>query len=274
MTRLRHIPAFPILLALCFALIWFQDTGWTKSFVNTLPVLAALPLFLWLGRPWQLAKPPAPLSRHPLLVGVLLFALGLLTGIAFFPALGWSALLWSWLSPRLAPGARSKITKLLPLSVMAFPWLLLDGRPVGWWFRLTGAQATEGVFGLFQLEVFRQGTRLLVAHLPVDVAPACSGLNTLQAMLIAGIVLAFLELGNHPLYWLCLPLLIAAAWMANTLRIIVITGTALVYGPKTAQGIFHTLGGWVVLMVMFLLCMGAFRLMAAHLPLVTGQHPE
>ncbi|SCY30157.1 exosortase/archaeosortase family protein [Desulfoluna spongiiphila] len=270
MNRTRRLPVMPLLLTLCFVLIWLQDTGWSQSLSDTLPVLAALPLFYWLGRPWNLAAEPSPPSAPFLVTGIALFALGVITGIALFPALGWTAFLWSWLSPRLATEARARVSKLLPLPVMAFPWLLLDGRPVGWWFRLTGAEATEGVFTLLRLDVLRQGTRLLVENLPVDVAPACSGLNTLQAMLIAGIALAFLELGETRLYWVCLPLLAAAAWMANTLRIIAITSTALVFDPETAMGIFHTLGGWMVLVVMFLLCLGAFRLMAPHAPTDTG----
>lgn len=274
MNLLRNIPVLPFLLTICFPLIWLQDTGWTKALSDTLPVLAALPLFIWLGWPWSLASGPHPPSKRPLLVGMLLFALGLLTGIALFPALGWTALFWSWLSPRLAPGAKEKTKKLMPLPVMAFPWLLLDGRPVGWWFRLTGAEATEGVFTLFQLDVLRQGTRLLVETLPVDVTPACSGLNTLQAMLIAGIAIAFLELGESPRYWVCLPLLVIATWVANTLRIIAITATALIHGPDTAEGIFHTLGGWVVLVMIFLICMGAFRLMAPRKTFDTEQSPE
>ena len=274
MRWLRRIPVLPTLLMICFPLIWFQDTGWTNTPSDILPALAALPLFVWLGRPWNLAPGPQFPSARPLLVSILLFALGLFTGIALFPALGWTALLWSWLSPRLDAEARKKAKKLLPLSVMAFPWLLLDGRPVGWCFRLTGAEATEGVLRLFQLDVLRQGTRLLVETLPVDVAPACSGLNTLQAMVVAGIAIAFIELGENRRYWVCLPLLAAAAWVANTLRIIAITGTALVHGPETAEGIFHTLGGWVVLMVMFLLCMGTFRLMAPRKPNDLRQSPQ
>lgn len=271
MNRRRSRPVIPTLLALCFVLIWLQDTGWAQSLSDTLPVLAALPLFYWLGRPWQLSGEPSPPSSPFLLVGIALFALGLITGVALFPALGWTAFLWSWLSPRLDPAARRRVMKLMPLPVMAFPWLLLDGRPVGWWFRLSGAEATEGVFTLLQLDVLRQGTRLLVENLPVDVAPACSGLNTLQAMLIAGITLAYLELGATRLYWVALPLLVVAAWAANTLRIIAITGTALAFDPETAMGVFHTLGGWLVIVIMFLLCFGTFRFLATHVPLPAGE---
>ena len=262
MKKPQSIPLAPSLLALCFILIWVQDTAWMASPMEALPLLAALPLFAWLGRPWNLTPPMKKISAIPLAASMALFLAGFLSGVALFPALGWTALLWGALSPRLTDAGKKKTMKLLILPILAFPWLLLDGRPVGWWFRLTGAEATQWFFSVFNVHVIRQGTHLLVENLPVDVAPACSGLNTLQAMLIAGIFLAFIELGETRLYWLCLPLLAAMAWLANTLRIIAITGTALVHGPKVAEGVFHTLGGWVVLMAMFLLSLGLFRLMA------------
>jgi len=264
MTSFQDRHSLPILLAIYLPLVWLQDTSWTKTPADALPLLIALPLFAWLGRPWTWTSGPHKLSIPPLLIAALLIILGITTGIALFPALGWTALLWSWLSPRLTPDAQEKIKRLLPLPIMASPWLLLDGRPLGWWFRLTGAQATEKIFSFFQVDVLRQGTYLMVGKIPVDVAPACSGLNTLQALLIAGIALTFLELGESPLYWVCIPLLVALAWTANTLRIIAITATALIYGIEATQGLLHTLGGEIILMVIFLLCIGTFRLMARH----------
>ena len=262
MKKPHSIPLVPALLALCFTLIWIQDTAWMASPMEALPVLAALPLFAWLGRPWTLTPPQEKRSVLPFTMAMALFFAGFMCNVALFPALGWTAMLWGALSPRLTDTGKKRTMRLLVLPVLAFPWLLLDGRPVGWWFRLTGAEATQWFFSVFNVTVVRQGTLLLVKSLPVDVTPACSGLNTLQAMLIAGVFLAFVELGETRLYWLCLPLLAAIAWLANTLRIIAITGIALIHGPKVAAGVFHTLGGWVILMAMFLLSLGLFRLMA------------
>ena len=40
--------------------------------------------------------------------------------------------------------------------------------------------------------VLHEGTRIIVQGLPVGVGEACSGMNVLQSMLIAGSALAFL----------------------------------------------------------------------------------
>ena len=51
-----------------------------------------------------------------------------------------------------------------------------------------------------------------------------------------------------------LPILVAAAWIANTLRVILIAWAALEVGPAFAMGPFHEWGGWVIILVMFALC--------------------
>ena len=77
-------------------------------------------------------------------------------------------------------------------------------------------------------------------------------------MLIAGSMLAFIFLGKQPNYWRNLPALVALAWLANTFRILTLCIAALSAGPEFAQGVFHTWGGWLVLVLMFLLCWPLF----------------
>jgi len=40
-------------LGLLAVFIWFRDTAWMSSSDDTLPILVALPVFVWLGWPWQ-----------------------------------------------------------------------------------------------------------------------------------------------------------------------------------------------------------------------------
>jgi exosortase len=120
------------------------------------------------------------------------------------------------------------------------------------------------VFGWLQLDVARDGTLLSVQGLPVSVEAACSGLNTLQAMLIAGTLAAYVQIGDRKHYWWHLPALVAVAWLANTLRILVICVMALSAGPELASGSFHFLGGWAVLCGMFCICWIIFHLAARY----------
>jgi len=79
-------------------------------------------------------------------------------------------------------------------------------------------------------------------------------------MLIAGSVVAYIILGETNRYWWNLPVLVVMAWIANTIRVIVISGVAVVYGRDFALGAFHTWGGWFILVLMFASCWVIFQL--------------
>ena len=146
---------------------------------------------------------------------------------------------------------------ILPLA--GFPWIALDLQPLGWWFRLTGAHASEILFSGLGFEVTREGTSLLVQGMPVEVSAACAGMNALQSVLIAGAFLAYVLLGKTKAYHWNLLLLLPLAWCANTARIVTITAAAMTWGRDFAMGMFHTWGGLLVLILMFMACWIAFQ---------------
>jgi exosortase/archaeosortase family protein len=167
---------------------------------------------------------------------------------------------------RLDPGCRRRVQRLLLLPLLAFPWLALEGASLGWWFRLSGAWTAEHLFGLAGLAVTRVGTHLLVQGLPISVDASCAGLKVLQALLIAGTAVAFLQIGDRPGYSWSLPVLAGLAWLANTLRVLVLSGAALTVSPEFAQGWFHAWGGWFVLMLMFGLSAAVFSVWRRFTP--------
>ncbi|MBL9174370.1 MAG: exosortase/archaeosortase family protein [Verrucomicrobiales bacterium] len=246
-------------LAVLAALIWIRDRTWLRSSEDALPLLLALPLAAWLGRPWRWKASVEPAHRASLAIAMASLALGSALDLNVLLAFGWTAALWAWLRSRLEPGDVPRTFRLLVLPWMAFPWVMLDAQSIGWWFRLSGAWAVEQMGSLAGLSVSRQGTALLVEGLPVSVDAACSGLNVLQSLFVAGSALAYLHFSRSPLYWWNLALLLPAAWLANTLRILAITGAALTWGPGFAMGLFHTWGGLFVLFGMFVVCAAGFE---------------
>jgi len=254
-TRDRGILAVLVVLA---AFIWLRNRSWLDSSENSLPILAGLPVFIWLGSPWKWRSEPAELP----LSGVIGFLLGIILEMTLLLTLAWTVVLWCWLSRRIVSTSLDNLRKLMVLPLFSFPWILLDFERIGWWFRLSGAWFVEKVFLLLQFDVTRQGTDVVVQGLPMSVEAACSGINALQSMLIAGTVLAFIFLGRSTRYWWNLPVLVVMAWMANTLRILVITVAALAVSPAFAMGTFHNWSGWLVLCLMFCLCWLVFMLQA------------
>ncbi|HON62193.1 MAG TPA: exosortase/archaeosortase family protein [Deltaproteobacteria bacterium] len=245
--------------------IWVRDTSWMTSPENTLPIIIALPLFVWLGSPWKLRSTPLPLPPGGLITGASGYILGLLLDITLLLAAGWVCLLWAWISSRMEQDTLPRIRRLMVLPVLAFPWLSTEGDAVGWYFRITGAWATAEIFSSMGFNVLHEGTRIIVQGLPVGVGEACSGMNVLQSMLIAGSALAFLFIGRYRSYWWNIPVLVIIAWLANTSRIIILCAAALTLGSEFALGIFHTWGGWIVLVLMLFLSWTVFSAQESYL---------
>lgn len=257
--KIYDVAYLGILTILAF-FIWFRDTAWISSADDTLPILVSLPLFVWLGMPWKLRKDDPHLSVKSLSVAVIIFLAGIAIDMTLLLAVGWTLLLWTWLSVRVSEKKRVDLSKLLVLPLMAFPWITLDASRIGWWFRLSGAWCTAKTFSLLGFEVTYWGTNVNVNNLPISIEAACSGLNTLQSLLIAGVVIAYLLLRETSLFWWNLPVLFAMAWIANTVRIMVLTASALFVSPAFALGAFHTIGGWLILLFMFSVCWMIFSL--------------
>lgn len=245
-------------LAFLAAFIWWRDLNWMATAGDVLPILVAFPLFWWCGRPWRWRIEGIHLNWGWLTAATAFWIVGIILNLTFFLTLAWTLALWSLLAARLEPAAVIPTSRLLPLLLLAFPWLAMDADQIGWWFRLSAAGVTERLFDTLGFDVTRQGTQVLVQGLPISVDAECSGLKVLQAMLIAGLIVANRKFGTSRNYWWSLPILVVAAWCANTLRVVIVSITALSFGADFATGRFHALGGAIVLMLMFIICLAGF----------------
>lgn len=252
-----------VVLFLFAIFIWLRNTAWISSAEDTLPILCAVPLFFWLGSPWKFKNSPLPISLEMLVCSAILFAGGILGDFTLALAASWSLLFFNLLSRWTLEPSKLEVSKLLVLPMMAFPWIALDANTIGWWFRISSAWITALFFSMFSGEVVQEGTSVVVDGLPLSVEAACSGLNTLQSLLIAGTCAAYIFLKDSPRFWWNLPLLIVMAWAANTIRIIALAASAIYISPEFALGAFHTWGGWAILIFMFALCTYIFSRQAA-----------
>ena len=243
-----------VLLAVA-AFIWLRDRTWLSSPDEVLPLLAAPAVFLWLGAPWRgWRKDDASLNTGLLTAATGIFFFGLALDVTFLLALGWTLAVWSWLGGKIAAQKSGELRRLLIFLLLAFPWLALDLPSLGWWFRLSAAWSAQHFFQMLGLAVTRDGTQVVVQNFPVEVTAACAGLKALQAMVVAGGVMAFVQLGRSRFYWPAIAVLPLVAWLANTLRVVMLSTVALTFGADAANGWFHEWGGWLVLISMFVLC--------------------
>jgi len=100
------------------------------------------------------------------------------------------------------------------------------------------------------VSIYRDGNVIHLANASLGVEEACSGLHSLSALVVASLLLGFLEqaaiVGRVLLFVLSIPLAIAV----NVVRV---TGTALLadYRLEFAMGFYHSFSGWLVFVLGF-----------------------
>jgi exosortase len=238
------------------AVLWWRAVQQgDMSLADAAPLLIAFPLAWHLGQPWSLDR-QRPCSWITIGAAVADIALGESLNFPFLSGLGWvlavagSGILHSLSS--IPP------KRLLLLPLLGFPWLVGAGG-LGWYFRLSAAWIAELSFSAAGFALTREGTQLSIQGEPLSVEAACAGLGSLQAMLLAGTAAALLELGRSRRFWLAIPILAAAAWLGNTLRVLLLSAVTLSSGHSFATGWFHNVSGWAVLAAIFGACLALFR---------------
>jgi len=241
-----------MLLALGWGLVWFRYSSSLADASAALTAMAALPLAIWLGMPWRFQKQ----GRSTSFAGFILAAAWLITGWIFHQSLllvgGWTLLSGLTLSQHLQRKDWRQRIGLLPLGLLSLPWL---GDDITWLsaaFRSSGAWVAERCFVMLGFDVVRAGTLLMVEGQEISVEPACAGMHSLHATLVAGAALGWLRLRADTrrltLWLLALP---AIAWLTNTLRIITISVLGLHTSPEMVAGTMHEMIGWSLVLLVF-----------------------
>jgi exosortase len=116
--------------------------------------------------------------------------------------------------------------------------------------QLFASSVATSVAQALGVSIYRDGNVIHLATTSLGVAEACSGLNSLSALVVGSLLLGFLEdasvLGRVLLLALSVPLAIAV----NVLRV---AGTAVLadYHMEFAMGFYHMLSGWLVFVLGF-----------------------
>ncbi len=98
------------------------------------------------------------------------------------------------------------------------------------------------------IAVFREGNIIHLAGISIGVWEACSGLNSLSALMVGAVLLGFLLCRRPRTRLLICIAAIPIAVLANIVRI---TGTAILsdWHPGYAMGFYHAFSGWLVFLV-------------------------
>ena len=233
-------------LALAFILIWSRDSQWMDAASDTLPLMMGVPLAVLFGHPWKRENQPAtPLARWLAVLGAAGLSAGWLWGSLTILAFSWTLLAMLW--ARHSFRKESRRDRLGWLLLLSFPWMVTEWQSIGFAVRISSAAVAESLFGLLSMPVSRQGTSLSVMGVPIEIEAACAGWNLLQLTLLAGAAFGTHEIRSTRRFCIFMCLLPAITWMANLMRILLLSGVALSFDTQVAAGTVHGLTGLAIL---------------------------
>ena len=144
---------------------------------------------------------------------------------------------------------------LFPIAFLFFmvPLPAIIVNAVAFPLQLFAAKTATFCLYNFGIPVLREGNVIVLAGTTLEVAEACSGIRSLQALLALGTVYAYFT--QHVMWkrWTLVLLSIPIAIAANAFRV---TGTGVLthyWGVEAAQGFYHTFEGWLIFVVAFAL---------------------
>jgi exosortase len=234
------------------ALDLFND-WWTQPNLSQGLLIVPFAAYLaWMHRGETLACRAQPALRGLLLIALacFLFVMGTVAAEFFLSRISLVVLLtgciWAfWGTARLR-------TLAFPLILLAtaIPLPALVYNSVAAPLQLFASDVATTIAQSVGVTVYRDGNIINLAHMSLGVEEACSGLNSLSAMMVGSVLLGFLMCERPLSRWLLFFLSIPLAIAANVVRV---GGTAVLadYNEQFAQGFYHALSGWLVFLVGF-----------------------
>jgi exosortase len=221
---------------------------WTDPSLSQGLLIPPLALYIaWTRRDLTLAQPAGADNRGLWLIACacLFYILGKLGAEFFLPRLSFVILLagltWTfWGYGRLSTLA---FPLLLLATMVPLPALVYNSIAAP--LQLFASDVATNLAQLLGVAVYRDGNVIHLAHISLGVEEACSGLNSLSALMVASLLLGFLVCQRIGIRVLLFALSIPLSIAVNVLRV---TGTAVIadYREEFAMGFYHSFSGWLV----------------------------
>jgi exosortase len=147
------------------------------------------------------------------------------------------------------------------VKALAFPLLLLPFmipfpavvyNQITFPLQLFASSTAETVLGVLGIPVLRDGNVLELASQKLNVAEACSGIRSLLSLSFLSLVYAYFFDKKVWMRWALLIGTVPIAILANAGRV-TITGILSERDPDLAHGFFHSLEGWIIFFIAFVM---------------------
>ena len=221
---------------------------WTEPSFSQGLLIPPLALYVaWTRRSLTLAQPIQPGNRGLWLIGFscLLFMLGKLSAEFFFPRISFVLLIaglawtfWGYARLRTLAFPFVLLATMVPLPTLVY-------NAVSAPLQLFASDVSTSLAQLLGVAVYRDGNIIHLANISLGVEEACSGLNSLSALMVVSLLIGFLICPLMSVRVILFALSIPLSIAVNILRV---TGTAIIadYHEQFALGFYHSFTGWLV----------------------------
>jgi exosortase len=259
-----HVAWFGALLLACYAPVlmrlgndWIIDEDMGHGFF-----VPAVALYIaWLKKDEILATTYKPFL--PGLVVVVLGGLQLMAatlGVELF--LARTAFIVSLGGILLTMGGWKLLKDLgFPLFLLCFmvPLPSIIYNQITFPLQLLASQIAEHTLSAVGIPVLRDGNILELPSQRLSVVEACSGIRSLLSLTFLSLVYGYFFDNKTWMRWVLLVLTVPIALTANAFRV-TITGILSEVNPELAQGLFHSLEGWVIFMIALVMLVAAHKI--------------
>lgn len=239
---------------------WYNDPDYSHGFL--VPFMSAY--FVWERREKLLALPVVPSMWG---VGVLGFGLIMLligsVGAELYTQRTSLIVVLAGLA-LLVLGREFLRVLVFPIVFLLFmvPLPAIVVNAVSFPLQLFAAKTAVFCLYNFGIPVLREGNVIVLAGTTLEVAEACSGIRSLQALLALGTVFAYFSQRVMWKRWVLVLLSIPIAIVTNAFRV---TGTGVLanyWGIEAAEGFYHTFSGWLIFVLAFVMLLGSGAILA------------
>ncbi|MHB9036655.1 MAG: exosortase/archaeosortase family protein [Armatimonadota bacterium] len=257
---IMYIPTFRFLWAK-----WMEDAQYSLGFL--VPLVSGY--FFWKKWPEvpKLTASPSAWGLVLILIGLFLHLAGTLLDVSGPSGVSIIIVLVGGCLYFLGKG----LLKLMafPLAYMIFmipvPGGLIDR--VGLPMQLLASGATAHILSIIGLDVSRAGIQITVDGYQFEVAPACSGMSSLVALVGVSAVFAYMTSLRPAYKWTLFALSLPIALAANIVRITTIALVGYQWGWENAMHIYHDWSSPLLFMVAIVLLFainGGFEWLSAR----------
>jgi exosortase len=239
---------------------WAAEEDYTHGFL----ILPLALYFVWERREALKAIPPRPAAAGAglLAFGLLLLVVGRVGAELFLQRSSLivviAGLAWLILGVRLLRELAFPIAFLI--FMVPLPAIVMNA--IAFPLQLFAAQTASFCMETAGIPVLREGNTIVLANTTLEVAEACSGIRSLQALLALGAVYGYFTQKVIWKRWALVLLSIPIAIAANAFRVAGTGFLAHYIGPEAAQGFYHSFAGWIVFGVAFVLLLAAGTLLS------------